>query len=239
MKLAADTWLAEIMQRPAFRVELAEDDDASDVADALTGHRSERAGAFYYAKVPCTRVSQVGELCRAGFRPIDVNLTFDRGVDPAPERALAAGLIIRACTPADEEGALTVAGSAYRFSRFHLDPRVPSDVAHRIKREWARNYVKGVRGDRLFVAVVDGAVAGFLAALKSDVGATIDLVGVAASHQQRGIGTALAHAFIEHYRKSVPKLHVGTQAANIPSVKMYERMGFTLAGSSYVLHLHD
>ena len=236
MKLAADSWLAEIMGRPAFRVELADGDAA--VGDAIAHHRAERGGAFYYAKIPCTRVAQVGELCAAGFRPIDVNLSFDRGLDAPPMRALPPGLTVRACTPADEEGALAVAGSAYRFSRFHLDPEVPLEVAHRIKREWARNYVKGVRGDRLFVAVAGGEVAGFLAALKSDAGATIDLVGVAAAHQQRGIGTALAHAFIEHYRTSVPRLHVGTQAANIPSVKMYERMGFTLANSSYVLHLH-
>jgi ribosomal protein S18 acetylase RimI-like enzyme len=236
MKLVADNWLGEIMGRPAFRVELADGDVA--LGDALARHRSERAGAFYYGKIPCARVAEVAELCAAGFRPVDVNLLFERGVDALAARTLPSGLTVRACTAADEAGALEVAGSAYRFSRFHLDPQVPDEVAHRIKREWARNYVKGVRGDRLFVAVDGARVVGFLAALKSDAGATIDLVGVATSHQRRGIGAALVHAFVEHYRGGVSRLHVGTQAANVPSVRMYEQMGFTLASSSYVLHLH-
>jgi ribosomal protein S18 acetylase RimI-like enzyme len=236
MKIVADNWLGEIMARPAFRVDVAEGDVA--VADTLAHHRAERACGFYYAKVPCTRVAEAGALCAAGFRPVDVNLLFDRGVDALPPPAAPSDVTVRACTPEDEAGALAVAGSAYRFSRFHLDPQVPDEVAHRIKREWAGNYVKRVRGDRLFVAVAGGAVVGFLAALKSDAGATIDLVGVGASHQRRGIGATLVRAFVDHYRSSVPRLHVGTQAANIPSVKMYERMGFTLAGSSYVLHLH-
>src|SRR5262249_40588758 len=99
--------------------------------------------------------------------PIDVNLTFARGVEPVGAGAAACDVMVRAYTRDDAEGALAVAGSAYRFSRFHLDPEVPNELAHRIKREWANNYVKGARGDRLFVAVDRGSIVGFLAALKS------------------------------------------------------------------------
>jgi ribosomal protein S18 acetylase RimI-like enzyme len=236
MKLAADNWLGEIMGRPAFRVELAENDAA--VGAAMAQHRAERVGAFYYSKVPCSRVAQVAELCAAGFRPVDVNLSFERGLEPLPSRIASVDVAVRSCTTADAAGALDVAGSAYRYSRFHLDPEVPDEVAHRIKREWAHNYIKGIRGDRLFVAVVGDQVAGFLAALKGDAGATIDLVGVATSHQRRGIGAALVRAFVDYYRTTVPRLFVGTQAANVPSVRMYEQLGFTLTGSSYVLHLY-
>lgn len=236
MKVVADNWLGEIMGRPAFRVDLGDDDAV--LAETLAQHRAERAGAFYYSKVPCARVAEVAELCAAGFAPVDVNLTFERGLESLPPRAVSPELVVRACTAADAAGALEVAGSAYRYSRFHLDPRVPDEIAHRIKREWANNYVKGARGDRLFVAVAGDRVAGFLAALKSDAAATIDLVGVATTYQRRGIGAALVSAFVEHYRTAVPRLLVGTQAANLPSVRMYEQLGFTLAGSSYVLHMH-
>jgi hypothetical protein len=44
-------------------------------------------------------------------------------------------------------------------------------------------------------------------------------------------------AFVEHYRGRGALL-VGTQVANIPSVRLYERMGFSLSSSQYVLHLH-
>ena len=34
------------------------------------------------------------------------------------------------------------------------------------------------------------------------------------------------------------ELRVGTQAANVPSVRLYEPLGFSLASAAYVLHLH-
>jgi hypothetical protein len=33
-------------------------------------------------------------------------------------------------------------------------------------------------------------------------------------------------------------MRVGTQIANIPSLRLYERLGFTMAESAYVLHAH-
>jgi hypothetical protein len=33
-------------------------------------------------------------------------------------------------------------------------------------------------------------------------------------------------------------LRVGTQLANLPALRSYERMGFRVTGSSHVFHLH-
>ena len=71
MKVVADNWLGEIMGRPAFRVDLTHDDAA--LAQTLAQHRAERAGAFYYSKVPCERVAEVAELCAAGFAPASMS----------------------------------------------------------------------------------------------------------------------------------------------------------------------
>ena len=43
--------------------------------------------------------------------------------------------------------------------------------------------------------------------------------------------------FAEHYR-DVNELIVGTQVANVPSVQLYESLGFRLKSSQYVLHMH-
>jgi ribosomal protein S18 acetylase RimI-like enzyme len=92
------------------------------------------------------------------------------------------------------------------------------------------------------VARDGGQAVGFLAALATQSEgrriAVIDLVGVAPAHQRRRIGRALTIAFIEHYRGSAAALQVGTQVANTASVRLYERLGFSLLHSQYVLHLH-
>jgi len=51
---------------------------------------------------------------------------------------------------------LDIAESAFVYSRFHLDPLVPKELANRVKREWIANYVRRQRGERLLVAEVDG-----------------------------------------------------------------------------------
>ena len=80
---------------------------------------------------------------------------------------------------------------------------------------------------------------GFLAALKSHDGAQaiIDLVGVHPDAQRQGVGRTMIVRFAEHYR-DVNELIVGTQVANVPSVQLYESLGFRLKSSQYVLHMH-
>jgi ribosomal protein S18 acetylase RimI-like enzyme len=238
MKLCEDRWLADIMDRPCFRLDLAADPNitASPIGERLRSHPT----AFCYAKVGAEDVRAIQALSAVGFFVCDVNVVFERtalkSTDTAPST-----VDIAECSAADSDGVLAIAGSCFRFSRFHLDPLVPALVANAIKREWVRSYIGRTRGDRLFVARVGGAPIGFLASLvtraPSGSHATIDLVGVASTGHNNGIGGALCDAFIAHYTE-VDSLNVGTQAANIASVRMYEKRGFRLRASQYVLHLH-
>ena len=133
-----------------------------------------------------------------------------------------------ACQHVDE--VLRIAGSCFRYSRFHLDHLVPNAIANRIKREWISSYIQRKRGDKLFVAVKGDAPVGFLAATTgiSDGKRTaiIELIGVDLAFQGQGIGMALVGTFIRTYRNTCEVLQVGTQAVNIPSMRLYERMGF-------------
>jgi len=65
----------------------------------------------------------------------------------------------------------------------------------------------------------------------------IDLIAVDPDHRRRGIGRALCDA-AERECDGVEEGVVGTQVANSPSVRMYEGLGYRLAGASYVFHLH-
>ena len=223
------------MGRAAYRV----DADGSTDWNEVLAHAGDQRQAFYFSKIPADRVSVACALARAGFRVVDVNITFAMN---APAEARRPLVDVGECTPRSADAVLDIAGSCFRFTRFHLDPRVDDAVAHRIKREWVRNYVLKKRGDRLFVASVEGKPAGFLAAMVNEHAgsrrAIIDLVGVDTSLHRRGIGESLVNAFVEHYRGSCGSMVVGTQVANVPSVRLYEKLGFSLIGSEYVFHKH-
>ncbi len=218
MSIQRDAWLSEVMARSVFRV-----DGVTEIPDEP---------GFYFAKVPTDRVADVGALTRRGFAVVDTNVTFER----VREVAIATDVDVSDCTADDADGVLAIAGAAFRYSRFHLDPAIGVALANHVKREWVANYVRRVRGDALFVARVDGRPAGFLAALVAHGTAVIDLVAVAPSAHGKGIGSALCDAFAKRYAGQ-PRI-VGTQIANVPSIRMYTKLGYELARSAYVLHRH-
>ena len=222
----ADAWLSEVMARPVFRV------DGAGETGELSTHVKAQQRAFYFVKVPTDRVADVQAIERVGFSLVDTAVTFEL----TNEVSIATSIAVRECAAEDIEAVLAIAGSAFRYSRFHLDPAVGRSLAHHVKREWIANYAKKLRGDALLVAHLEGKPAGFLAALVSHGTAAIDLVAVATDVHGKGVGSALCAAFAKRYA-GMPRV-VGTQIVNVPSVRMYIKLGYALARSQYVLHLH-
>lgn len=230
------------MERPVFRVDV-EDSAALAPGDhaRLTAHAVANPGAMYYAKVDTGAVAVVRDLSHAGMHVVDVSVAL--ALDPPTEVMPVAtpGMVVDGFTPDDAEAVLDIAGSCFRYSRFHIDPDVPRAIANRIKREWIASYIRGERGDHLLVARVGGRPVGFLAVMSLQEGyrrvGIIDLVGVDTNHQRRGIGSALVASFVEKAGPSEGR-RVVTQAANIPSLALYERFGFRVTRTGYVLHMH-
>jgi ribosomal protein S18 acetylase RimI-like enzyme len=196
--------------------------------------RLSSARSFVYARIPCDQVVLSVALQKAGFRIVDVNLTFVKPIGTPAPRATE----IRDAVAEDEQAVTEIAGSAYRFSRFHLDPGFETHEADALKREWARNFFRGKRGDRLFVAVLDGTIAGFLLAMKHANACVIDLIAVSTNFQRKGVGTTLI-AGCKRAFADAAVISAGTQAANVASVQLYERLGFRLQASQFILHLHS
>jgi ribosomal protein S18 acetylase RimI-like enzyme len=249
MHIGNDSWLSEIFEYPVFKIDaggLADppSDDTRELRELVSDHQRAQDKAFYYAKVDTKQVDVARALSSAGLYVVDVNVTFSiEAPSSSQNRAvdLPQDVVVHEIQPAEEKATLDIAGSCFRYSRFHLDPLVSTQIANRIKRDWIFNYIKGKRGDRLFVALTDGRPAGFLAAIATggdgERAYVIDLVGVGSGFQRRGIGQALTSFFISYYRNS-PRLEVGTQAANIPSMRLYEKCGFGISKTQYVMHGH-
>lgn len=233
LELQPDTWLSRVLGKPAFQVVL----DESSKPQEQSARAAAKEPLFATFKVAVEDVARVAQLQDLGFRVVDTALTFERG--PLAE-SVADG--VRFAGPQDRDRVVEIASSAFTYSRFHLDPTIPDQVANRVKGEWAANYFNGDRGEAMVVAECDGAVAGFLLMLRGQEGGMIiDLVAVDPRHARRGHGRAMiafaaTHGFGDG---RVPaSTRVGTQAANTPSVRFYESLGFRLCCAQHVLHYH-
>jgi ribosomal protein S18 acetylase RimI-like enzyme len=218
-----DAWLSGVLGRPSFAV------DAGDDLPPTPGP------AFFYGKTGVDDVDGAARLVQRGFLLVDTNVTLARDVE-APIPAAPKHVVEAA---ADHYGAiLNVAATCFRYSRFHLDPGIEDRTANHVKREWARSYVEGRRGLELLVALDEDRPVGFLAVLDTPDARVIDLVGVDAKAQGRGFGAALVSAFIARHAGAGKELRVGTQIANVPSLRLYAKLGFVITSASYVFHLH-
>lgn len=227
--IAADDWLTQALGMPAFAVR-------PPLPAALAAELARLPDpAFCFARVPATDAAAVAQLEAAGFRPVGEQLTFERAAEPAPA---VPGVEVRRAAPQDRDAVLDIAGSCFTLSRFHQDSRIGVQAANALKRAWMANCLDGKRGEEVLVALDRGCPAGFLAVLLARDVAIIDLIGVATQSRRRGIGASLVDAFIARWRGRTARLRVGTQAANAPSIRLYERRGFRLAGAASVLHAH-
>jgi len=250
MKIVEDRFFVEIFGHEVFKVEINPGEPVPkgqglSLILGLRAHLAQQSRAFYYVKVDTEQIEALRQLGAVGFYPVEVNVTF--GLDtrsgrlPLVHQGTGDGKIAPVGAGQHEE-VLEIAGTTFHYSRFHLDPLIPEAVANRIKREWISNYLKGKRGEKLWVASAGGRSTGFLAVLASTSGGkevrSIDLIGVGRDFQRRGIGLALTRFFIEHYWDRCQFLQVGTQIANLPSLRLYQKAGFQVAKTAYVMHLH-
>ena len=242
LRIAADTWLSRMIGRAVFRVDVG---DAAaltpDDGARLTAHVAGNRPAMYYAKVDTGAVAAVRDLSHAGMHVVAVSVALDLDPFAAVTPAATPGIVVDGFSPDDAEAVLDIAGSCFRHSRYHVDPDVPRAIAHRIKREWIASYVRGQRGDHLLVARSGGRPVGFMAVMSVRQGdrrvRVIDLIGIDNAYQRRGIGSALVAAFVDGVGPSEGR-RVITQASNIPSLGLYERFGFRVTRTGYVLHMH-
>jgi ribosomal protein S18 acetylase RimI-like enzyme len=229
VEISEDRWLTGILAKPAYRVNIEANGASGDaLAARLTGLHG-----FFYSKIATSAVNLCGTLEEQGFRVVDTNVTLEleRPLPVVPTRG------IRMAVPDDQDSVEHVASTSFAYSRFHLDRSFERSVADRIKAEWAGNFFHGRRGDYMIVAETNQRVRGFLQLLRDGAdAATIDLIGVATDARRRGLASAMIrHAF---QACQVKTMRVGTQIANIGSLRLYEKLGFRVVATSYVLHLH-
>jgi ribosomal protein S18 acetylase RimI-like enzyme len=250
MELLEDLWLSAIVGHSVFKVifdgtDAIREEEVAPWRDRITQHLKRQSVGSYYTKIGSTRIDLVRQLSAIGFYVVDVNVSFglDKAVEPrriSPEARSSCR--IGEFHPEQREAVLAIAKSCFRYSRFHLDPLIPLKTANQIKHDWILNYILKKRGEHLWVATVADQPAGFLAVIAGEEAGrqyrAIDLIGVASDYQGQGIGQALTAFFVDFYKQQSDFLQVGTQIANLPSMRLYQKIGFSLIKSAYVMHRH-
>ncbi len=228
-----DPFLSEILGKTSGRLTGIE-----NVA-LLNPAGDDPSAGFVYAKISTGDTNLVVSLENAGFHLIDTNVQLDRPLTGEwPQANLSSDYQIRFAQPEDRQGVQSVAGSNFVFTRFHLDPKIPNKVADNIKASWAGNYFVGLRGEFMVVAMHEGRPIGFLQLVRDESNLVIDLVAVEKAHQGLGVGTSMIIFAVHNCDAARERILVGTQIANVPSLRAYAKIGFRVCTSEYVFHYH-
>lgn len=237
IQLIRDGWLSEIFKYDVFRLSINQPSDIKE--QYLSQHFRDvlrKKPVFIYTKIPVDDIACVHLLENEGFHLVDTNITFERRIKK--NGSMSGNMTVRFASAEDEEQVRGIAGNSIKFSRFHLDSNIACEVADLLKEEWAGNYFHGQRGNEMVVIEEDGYIAGFLQLLFSGDILVIDLISVREEFRRKKIASNMI-AYAEAKLEGFNRIRVGTQIANIPSLRFYERLGFSVLNASYVLHYHN
>lgn len=225
-----DSWLEGIIGRPVYHVRTTDSLQSKNLEDEIRQLQKQRV--FLFAKLPVADVASAKKLQDLGFYIVDTSVIFEKSSGFDRSRTLIKG--VRPAQLRDENAAVEIARRSFKFSRFHLDPHIPGETADSIKAEWVRNFFKGKRGDELIVVDEDG-LKGFCLMFIQAGRIIIDLIAVDERAANKGLGTAMLQ-YIEGRYRGIDSITVGTQIANVPSQRLYEKNGYRLKEASYVFH---
>jgi len=231
-KLIIDNWLTRHLGLPAYTLK--------EPFSCLTASDVPSNRAFITAKVESGQQSELSHLQKLGFRVITVNVQLRcKSLSGSGPVHLTN---VRHARPADEPSIRKIARESFSHDRFHADTNIPRSVADEVKEQWVANYFKGKRGNALFVLEEHGSILGFLLAIKDKPQRfNIDLIGIAKAHRGQRFGEFLV-TFAQAYFSAgghCSEILVGTQITNLSSLRLYQRMGFSVIGSSYMLHYNS
>ncbi|OVE76900.1 hypothetical protein BVX98_04330 [bacterium F11] len=235
-----DPWLGNIIGKNVFRLDFPRSISRKVSLQKKHLKRLSRP-SFFYVKIHSNETSLLKTLTTMGFYVVDVGLTFQR-IGSVVKGTSKGSMVIRQTSEKDRADVLRIAKTSFRYSRFHSDPLISKEIANKIKMKWVDNFYSGKRGNALFVAEKKGRILGFLLSLKKGKGRKevniIDLIATTNKAKGKGVGLSLIYGFMKSFKSKKALFQVGTQAVNIPSVRLYEKCGFRLIGTQYVLHGH-
>lgn len=235
-----DQWLAQILKVDVYQM-VVDDNFITRVRQPSSPERQrleelQATTVFIYSKIPATAAEIVNFIMERGFKFIDTAITLEKRITPESEKNLP--YEVRFAASEDMEPVVELAQKSFIYSRFHQDSAFPPGIADKTRAEWVRNYFEGNRGDAMVVALEGKTIIGFLLLLYGNIGLlTIDLIAVGENFRRKGIARQMIQ-YAESMCPGFSNIRVGTQLVNLPSLRLYEGMGFKAIQAQYILHYH-
>jgi dTDP-4-amino-4,6-dideoxy-D-galactose acyltransferase len=224
-------WDSEFFGVPTGRVR-GDTLDAARVSQIDVWARGRRISWLYFlARSDDPATVRLAE--EAGFRLVDVRMTFERDVGVAVPPVSG----IRAFAAGDMVALRMIARGAFTDTRFYADGHIPRERCDDLYDRWTVRSCEGA-SDRVLVAVAGGRAVGYVTCDLNRAGrGTIGLIGVAEDFRGRGIGQRLVEGAVAWAaERGLARLSVVTQGRNVGAQRLYQRCGFMTAAVELYFH---
>lgn len=202
------------------------------------------AAEMTMARVSLDAIAELNALESAGFRTMDVQVTWMRRGPVA--NSISARAAIRSATPKDVAALSVIARESMREAptHFHVDGRFDAERVDALYERWAENSVTGAAAEFVAIAEIGNEIAGFTTAKVVGLGdaaaeryGVLPLVAVAARYRGLGVAHGLICAALTWFDgQGVTSVCVGTQANNFPAARLYAKLGFRPVHAAASLH---
>ncbi|HLB41786.1 MAG TPA: GNAT family N-acetyltransferase [Gammaproteobacteria bacterium] len=214
--LHKDEWLSQYFKGGAYSYRKSDNKDYQKIHEG-----------FIYTKIPSHDQNEINLLIKDDFKLVEVSVLFEQKNSSFYQPRL--DVDIDFVKPKEKQEVVEIAKNAFLTSRLYQDSRIPYSIASQIKEDWVANYFSGQRGDNMIVAHINEKTVGFLLLINQT---TIDLVAVSPNYYRM----AIASSMIGFANLNFGLLRAGTQLNNQAAIAMYEKCGFFLTQSYFVLH---
>lgn len=131
--------------------------------------------------------------------------------------------------------ALALESGAY--SRFRLDPKIPTGCFESMYRAWIENSVSRKIAERVFVTREAGELTGLLTVGRKNGLGDIGLVAVSTGQRGKGTGSALVQRARQWFHEQgLARARVVTQGDNTAACRLYEKNNFYLYSAEHTYH---
>jgi ribosomal protein S18 acetylase RimI-like enzyme len=210
-----------------------------DSARAVAADAAGDGFSCVYLRAATDDVQTIQAAESAGFRLVDIRLTFVRDVPvDIPAAPLAADVAVRGVRPEDVAALETIARDAHRDGRFHVDPGFGAERASALYAHWVAQCCAN-RDGAVFVPEHRGVISGYLTCERDQHGdGRIALVAVSDRAQGLGLGRALVARGLSWFQEAgASRVRVVTQGRNVRAQRVYQRAGFRTESVDVWLHL--
>ena len=186
------------------------------------------------AKIDIMEKERLNAFLPCGFNLVDTQIMYE-----IPLKSTGCHVITGISRPydiLDKNRIIEIAKYAYKIDRFHSDPSLQNDRCDYYYQKWKENLCEGL-ADKVFVIDINDYPVGFTTLKYDNKTARAVLAAVDSKYQGNGYYSALMEDVVNFLlQKGFEYLYLGTQLANLASLRTVGRLNGVPKFSNHVLH---